>query len=685
MKEYFPFMIKKFFYFIIICSINNISAQKDSLGPIALEPVTLKVSRISESIEKLPFSISKIEFEQRQDIYQQLSFNEYLLGIPGLFALNANNYSQDLRVSIRGFGARSAFGIRGIKILVDGIPETTPDGQGQIDNLNLSIIKSLEIIRGPSSSLYGNASGGVISISTIEDFNENFIKAGFTFGTYNMQQYQFAVGLKGKRTNYIFHGNRITTEGYRVQSGFENYNFNFKMKHWFTPLSEINLLVNYTDSPLAKDSGGLNLEEVNNDRRQARQRNIDFNTEETIRQFKIGANFTHQVHRIILNSYSFYSFRDFYGLLPFEDGGIVDLERNYAGNASSLTFRHNIANNTNKVQIGYDLAIQKDNRLRFNNLEGNKGDRSFDQKESFSSFGFFIVDHFSSGDFLLSGGIRYDRNHLKAKDKFLTDGDGSDDISLHSLNPSIGLNYSLNNQHHLFANFSTSFETPALSELSANPSGEGGFNIALEPQKARNIEIGYKIKSGSLLAEIVLFHIKTDNDLVPYELEDFPDRTFFRNAGSTKRSGIEFFYSQALLRNINLKASYTYSDFSYDDYETSSGNFNDNKLPGIPKHLATISFDYLNKSGLNARLQSRFVGKLFTNDSNSVSDDNYSVVNLNIGYKIKTDHAIISPFIGINNMFNTKYNDNIRINAFGGRFYEPAPGLNIFGGVRFQI
>ena len=186
-------------------------------------------------------------------------------------------------------------------------------------------------------------------------------------------------------------------------------------------------------------------------------------------------------------------------------------------------------------------------------------------------------------------------------------------------------------------------------------------------------------------AEISLFHIKTDNDLVPYELEDFPDRTFFRNAGSTQRNGIELFYSQDLVRNINLKASYTFSDFSYDKFETSSGNYNDNLLPGIPRHLATISFDYLNQSGLTASLQSKYVGELFTNDKNSVSDDNYSVVNLNIGYKIETNRTVIFPFLVINNIFDTKYNDNIRINAFGGRYYEPAPGLHIFGGLRFEI
>jgi len=246
----------------IICSPQNIFGQQDSLKAVKLDPITLKVSRISEKNIQIPISISHLEFEKNNDIRQQLSFNEYLLEAPGIFALNSNNFSQDLRVSIRGFGARSAFGIRGIKILVDGIPETTPDGQSQIDNLNLSIIKSIEIIRGPSSALYGNASGGVISINTLDNISKNFVKFGLNMGSYQMQQYQVAFGLKRKNTNYIFQGNKTSTKGYRNQSGFENYNFNLRMRHQFSTTSKLNFHLNYTNSPNAEDSGGLTIEEV---------------------------------------------------------------------------------------------------------------------------------------------------------------------------------------------------------------------------------------------------------------------------------------------------------------------------------------------------------------------------------------------------------------------------------------
>jgi len=671
-------------FFVVFFTIN-IYAQHDSLKVVKLEPIVLNVARIAEKDLLLPISISNLIIEDTQDSRQQLSFNEYLLGVPGLFALNAHNFSQDLRVSIRGFGARSAFGIRGLKIIVDGIPETTPDGQGQIDNLNLSIIKNIEVIRGPSSTLYGNASGGVISINTMDDFDENFTKIGLTFGGFNMHQFQIIAGLKVKQTNFIFQGSKTKTDGFRVQSGFENYNFNLRMLHQFSELSKLNIQLNYIDSPYAEDSGGLTIEEVNDDRQQARQRNLKFKTEEKIHQFKFGANFNQKWKNTTFNTYTFYSFRDFYGLLPFEFGGVVDLTRHYFGSGSSLTFLQNFDNSNNKLQIGYEFMMQSDNRERFRNLEGVSGDKTFGQIESFNSFGIFVLDHFIIGNAVIRAGIRYDNNSLKAQDKFFANGDDSGKISLNSLNPSIGLSYRLNTRNHIFSNFSTSFETPTLSELSSIPEVSGGFNTSLKAQEARNYELGYKFKNEKKHIEIALFYIETNDDLVPYELEDFPDRTFFRNAGSTNRKGVEIFYNQNMFKSVNIKASYTYSDFIYSRYETPSGNFNNNSLPGIPKHLASTSINYKNKTGLTLRIQSQFVGSLYTNDSNSVKDNSYTVINFNAGFKLNTKHAIFLPFLGINNIFDTKYNDNIRINAFGNRYYEPAPRFNIFGGVRIVL
>ncbi len=671
------------FLCLLFLGMLNIAAQQDTVQTVQLKPITLKVARITES--QLPLSISHLDLENTQASRQQLSLNEYLVGVPGLFTLNANNFSQDLRVSIRGFGARAAFGIRGIKILVDGIPETTPDGQGQLDNLNLGIIKNIEIIRGPSSTLYGNASGGVISINTMDMLHNNLVKAGLTFGSYTMQKYQVLIGLKRKQTQYIFQGSSTNTTGYREQSGFENYNFNLRMLHAFSEDTKLNIQLNYTDSPFADDAGGLTFDELRADRRQARQQNVDYKTGEAIRQFKIGANFNHQWKALTFNSYGFYSFRDFYGLLPFQFGGIVDLNRNYLGNGSSISHEKKLEKGKNVLQVGYDFASQDDDRRRFWNLQGAQGEMNFDQKESFTSLGFFVLDHFTIGKFLVRAGLRYDMNTMKVNDDYTIDGDDSGNLQLNAVNPSLSVNYRLNAAHNLHTSFSKSFETPALSELSTNPTAEGGFNKNLKAQKAANYEVGYQFEGKKSKVAVSLFYIETTNDLVPFELEEFPDRTFYRNAGSSKRKGIELAYHQKISKNMTLNSSYTYSDFKYGAYQSTAGDFKNKELPGIPKHLASSTLNYQHANGFTVGFQGQYVGVLYANDSNSVATEGYTVFNLNLGYKLAAKKALFSPFLGINNVFNTQYNDNVRINAFGGRYYEPAPGFNIFGGIRVEL
>ncbi len=671
--------------FLLLILFINLSivckAQTDSIAIISIDSVTINASRLAEPQLILPLASTKLSFIETQNIRQQLSLQDYLQEVPGLFSLNANNFSQDLRVSIRGFGSRSAFGIRGIKILVDGIPETTPDGQGQIDNLNLEIIKDIEVIRGPSSTLYGNASGGVISIQTLDFVKEDFIKGAMTIGSYNFQKFQILSGFQKKNSTYIFQGSQTKTDGYRDQSGFKNNSFNGKLKYRLSEKSKLNFNINYTDSPKAEDAGGLTLDELNSNRRQARRRNIDFKTEEFVSQFKVGGNFAYELNeKMTFATYAFYSYRDFYGKLPFEFGGIVDLKRNYFGNGSSMNFN----SAKNKLKIGYDWAIQNDHRSRFRNLEGDQGDKTLGQLEKFSTIGVYALNHYSLDKFLIRTGIRYDSNNLKAEDDFLDNGDDSGGIILNSFNPSLGVSYKLSSKRTLFTGFSTSFETPALSELSANPSDTGGFNEALKPQKAQNYEIGYRSVNAKQRFEAVLFYIHTKDDLVPYELEEFPDRTFFRNAGSTNRKGVELSYQRNLTNQFKLSTVYTYSDFKYDNYTNPSGDYKGNALPAIPKHKGLMSLLFQGKK-LIAKVEANYIGSLYTNDANSVEVDGYSLVNINIGYKAKLGTFELSPFLGINNLFNTIYNDNIRINAFGGRYYEAAPGFNVFGGLRVQL
>lgn len=660
-------------------------AQIDSLQTFKLEGVEVSVTKISNSLLESIWSISKLDFKTKQDHMQQLSFSEYVQGVPGLFALNSNNFSQDLRISIRGFGARSAFGIRGIKILVDGIPETTPDGQGQIDNLSLGSISSVEVIRGPSSLLYGNSSGGVISIMTKSYIKKNYIKPALTIGRFGMENIQIEAGFKKRNTSLILLANKIKTNGYRIQSGFESSGINARIKHEFSEKTEINLLLNYTDSPVAEDAGGLDFDSVIANRLQARDRNVKYKTQESVKQFKTGVSLKYQLNpKSLFSTYYFSASRDFSAKLPFAFGGDISLNRSYSGQGAQLNYSSGSQNKKNNFQLGYSWSKQSDLRKRYYNNEGVQGALTLIQKEKFDALSFFLMDEFSLGKYKIMAGIRYDSNKLQAIDYLFENGNDSGSLSLNSWSSSLGLNYKVNNKSYLFTSLGTSFETPVLSELSANPNGSGGFNSTLSPQTAFNKELGYRHFSYKTEFEVVLFDINSSNDLVPYELEPFPGRTFYRNAGKTNRTGLEFSYSRQVSEYLNTKFSYTFSEFSYGTFQKGDTDLAGKKLPGIPKHMASLT-STLVKNGWNISLNNRFQGNLFADDANEVKEKAFLASNLNVSFQNVKGKISWIPFFGINNLWNSIYNDNIRVNAFGGRYYEPAPSRYVFGGIRIII
>lgn len=672
---------------IIFWVSSLLQAQVDTIKSITFDEIQVSALRIATPSLQQPFSIATYRAGTLQETRQQLSLQEYLFQVPGLFSLNANNYAQDLRISIRGFGARSAFGIRGVKIVVDGIPETTPDGQGQIDNLNIGIIERMEVLKGPSSALYGNASGGVIQIYTRDNFEQNFLNAGVTFGSFNMQQYQLSGGLVQGNTRAILQGTHTRTDGYRMQSKLENTNFNARVFHDFSQRSKINFQLNYANSPIGDDPGGINANDVIEDRRQARDQNVRFRAGESVAQLKIGSQYEYEFDdNKSLQFYGFYSNRNFEGRLPIGGDGWIELQRAYYGQGGHFKTRKTLRNGSNTFQIGYEWAVQRDDRRRFANNEGVKGDLKLDQIEGFSAVGLYLLDHLSFNRWLFSFGLRYDWNRLTADDQFRIDGDQSGSRNLSALNPSLGINFEVTDNLHLYGSYRTSFETPSLSELSANPSGAAGFDPDLQSQKADNYELGFKgLLGNDLDFDLTFFHINTTNDLVPFELEAFPGRTFFRNAGSTVRDGVELWLRYQLSRQFSLRGSYTYSDFKYDEYSIDEEEFSGKLLPAIPPHFLTLQAAFENESGLNLRLQHRWTAEFYANDANTATEPAYQVTDLSLSYRLLMKRTTMTPFLGINNIFDTEYSDNVRINAFGGRYYEPAPGINFYGGIRWNL
>ena len=651
---------------IVFFTIGVQAQNQSALATITLSEVALQAPKTETPRNQLPFSLSVQSVDEFQKIYQQLSLQEYLVAVPGLFTQNANNYAQDLRISLRGFGARAAFGIRGIKLIVDGIPETTPDGQGQLDNLPLGLLSSVEVLRGPSASLYGNASGGVLYLNTLDQLENETIQLQSRLGAYGFQSYQLNTSLKGEKTVALLHINRTKTDGFRQNSGFEQTLFNTKIKHRLSSKSTLQLQLNYTDSPRAEDAGGITLEDTEADWSQARQRNVAYDTYESVNQFKSGLRWQQDWgDQWNLDTYGFYTFRDFYGKLPFENGGIIDLTRNYYGFGSRL----NYIQDKHRWQIGIETAQQADQRDRYLNLNGVQGSLSFSQLESFGSFGIYILDEVRWEKVLLRTSLRYDDLRLGADSV-------SEDQTYQVLNPSVGLSYEVATQQRLFANFSSSFETPALSELSANPSGAEGLNLELEPARALNYELGWKGLWAKTRMEANVFFIESTNEILPYELEAFPGRSFYRNAGATQRWGVEVFGSYQW-EQWELQASMTQAQYRFTENNTSEGN----TLPGIPNSQFFLQLGYTSLQNWQFQLTGEHIGSLYADTANAVQIEAFQKVRLQGGKTIALGNLELNLFAGINNLFDVRYFDNIRLNAFGGRYYEPAPGRNAFFGL----
>ena len=663
---------------VLLLPVFGIAQTLSQTSTITLQEVAVEATKLETDRFVVPASISVINLIPLQGMQQQLSLQEYLSAVPGVFSLNANNYAQDLRLSIRGFGSRAAFGIRGVKIIVDGIPETTTDGQGQVDNLPLGLLSRLEVLRGSSASLYGNAAGGVVYLNTLDSLQGESVQLRTTLGSYAYQNYQLIGNVKGEKTTAVFALNRTVTDGFRVFSGLSQRILNTKIKHQINPNSSLTFQLNYTDSPRAEDAGGLTLEESETDFRQARQRNVDFDTYEQIEQFKTGLRWQQQWNsQWSMDSYGFYSFRDFYGKLPFENGGIVDLFRNYYGVGTRLTFQEAKQKHSHQWQLGFDTSSQRDQRDRFQNLAGKQGEQEFSQLEQFGNIGIFLLDHIQWQKVLLSTGLRLDIQNLGA--------DTVEEIQKYTVfNPSLGLSYALADQHRVYANFSTSFETPTLSELSANPNGGEGLNLDLMPSKAINYELGWKNRTSSGYLEATTFYIESSNEILPYELEAFPGRAFYRNAGATSRFGLELAGSYQW-NKWAIQASVTQAQYRLEGMDDTANEVEGKKIPGIPSSQFFLQLKYRSASDWQWVLSGEHSGAFFANDSNSVEIKAYQKVRFQGQKTVQTQWGKLDFFGGINNVLNTTYFDNIRLNAFGGRFYEPAPGRNFYFGLSLGI
>ena len=663
--------INKIFLVFPLFIFSNV---QDSIQKIDLDNVIVKSTKINSNKKEIPLSVSIKNFRDEKNYNSQSSFSDFTRNTPGLFTSSSNNFSQDLRISIRGFGARSAFGIRGIKLIVDGIPETTPDGQSQLDNLPLGLVSSVEILRGPNANLYGNSSGGVISINTLTKSSEKHYRYSGIFGAYQYQSLQRTRILDWNSSSLIIHYDKRRSNGYRDQSGYKSNILNLKYINDLDNKNKIAWQINYTDSPYAYDAGGLKLSEVENDRRQARKNNIDYDTYEKVKHLKTGISWNHKRNEnSFFDSYFFYQKRDFFTKLPFNFGGVISLDRDYYGLGTKYTKRYALDNRSRTLVLGLDYLNQSDERKRYKNDLGVKGEITFDQIERFKSTGLYILSQTSyDSGFLVRYGIRYDVNIIRT--------DSSSSIMLDKLNPSLGLSYKVNSNDNIFFSFGTSFETPTLNELSNNPNGEG-LNEDLKSSSSLNYEIGWRKEVSNLTLEAIAYVISSENEILPYELEQFPGKNFYQNVGSTSRYGLEL-NSQLSFKGGRINLSYTLSKNKFEDFLIDNNNLADNLIPGIPSQMLDLDIIFKLSRDRSLIISNRLIGERYADNANETLISSYNLLNIKYSKEIFSSSEI---FLGVNNAFNQEYFDNIRINAFGKRYYEPAPKRNFYFGINLSF
>ncbi|MFQ5660915.1 MAG: TonB-dependent receptor family protein [Gammaproteobacteria bacterium] len=671
---------------------EGFSAQTEVDGG-KLEEITVTSTRVEQSLYTIPAAIGIVDKHDIQLGRQQLGLDESLNRIPGLFSQNRYNFTQDLRIAIRGFGARANFGIRGIKIFVDEIPSTLADGQSGVDDIDMGSAQRIEVIRGPSSSLYGAASGGVISLYTEDGPHAPFAETKFTLGEFDQQKYQFKTGGQYKQLNYLLNASYLTMDGFRDHSDVKHALINTKFRYDIDDSSNLTVVINAVDSPTADDPGAITAAQASANPEQAQARNLSSNAGEELDQQKLGLVYRNSLndhHQITLRNY--YLWKDFATFLPIgthipfvADDGVVEFSRFFFGGGAQDTYSSTLFGRPNRFTFGFDIDIQRDDRQRFLNNAGIKGSLSFDQLEEAESYGFYFRNETAILDTLrFTFGGRYDKVNLSVNDRFLANGDQSSDLDFDEFNPTIGLIWDVLPELHLYANYATSFETPTFTEL-ANPARNlnvnlGGFNN-VNAQSADSVEVGIKgTLNDRVHFDIAAFSMQVSDEIV--SVTNVGNRAFFQNA-DTDRNGVEAMLVAKIMKGLKLSAAYTYSDFEFDKFPANTA-VQGNDLPGLPDNQFYTELAYTHDSGLYLIWDILYVDKFFANNTNSVSNHSSTVANLRAGFSGRIGNWEISPYIGLNNMFDESYNSNVRLNGFGGRLFEPAPDRNVYGGLTIR-
>ncbi len=654
---------------------GSVFGQTPDTVRVVLPEIEIEAARASETESTAPYAVSVLaRGPERVALEADLSAAAVLRELPGLWINDRGHFALGERLSVRGMGSRAAFGVRGVQVILDGIPLTMPDGQAVLDVVDPVFIRRAELVRGPASRFWGNGGGGALFLSTAFFADRPALRARVLGGSYGTRQAAFEASVPAGRHRFHVHASDFRRDGYREHSGG---GFTRAGLHGDLAL-DARTRLRLTAALAAQDvehPGSLTRAQYETDPRGANPRFAETRAGKESLQAQAGATLLRETGPGLLTVTAYGLSRTLDNPLPF---AYIDLDRKAGG----LRLMLRAARRRLRWGFGLDAGFQGDDRRNFNNDAGRAGsDRRLDQRETvrdLAAFGFVSLP--LAAPLRLTLSLRADHVRFAMTDRLLANGDQSGSRTFAALSPAAGLAYRLGDLL-FFANVSTAFETPTTTELVNRPDLTGGFNPELDPQKVRGFEAGARgaLPGIPVRIDVAVFRLDVTDRLVPFQAED-DGRTYFRNSGANTHEGVEVSATWTPRPWLTLRTVYAGSRFVFDD-EALAGN----RLPGIParRFFGDVR---IHRRGWWTRLVLESVSAYFANDANTEKNDEYTVVDVYAGHEgWSVGRVRLQPFARAGNLFDARYSGSVSINAFGGRFYEPAPGRTFEAGLNVTL
>ncbi|WP_061237987.1 TonB-dependent receptor [Ectopseudomonas composti] len=665
------------------------------------DPLVVTGSRYQASGWQLPFSVNRIDAEQATLGKPGVNLSEALGSAPGVVAQNRQNYAQDLQISSRGFGARSAFGIRGIKLLADGVPLSNPDGQGQAATFDLDTLERIEVLRGPFASVYGSNSGGVIQLFSRDGEGPPKVSVDTSQAAYGTSRTRVAAEGGNDKAGFIINRSHFETDGYRDHSGAILDKTFAKLTLYPDDASKLSLSVSELDQNDTQDPQGLTWAQVQNNRRAAAPSALLFNTRKTVDHRQFALNYERSFAAGTWQSTVYSGTRRViqYQSIPVavqtpasQSGGVIDFERRFHGIGNRWIQSFDLGSSLLTVTTGLDYDHSRDDRQSYENFVGStlgvKGNLRRDERNEVTSLSPYVQAAWQLAKLDLQAGLRHNQVEFEVDDRFLSNGDDSGSVTYRELTPTLGASYALSPDLNVYASWGKGVETPTLNELSYS-GADNSFGFDLKPATSEQFEVGLKARLGETSSlQLALFQIDTDDELVVESASG--GRSRFQNAAQTRRRGVELALESRLSETLRANLAYTQIDAVYSQDFTSNGRLieSGNHLPGIPARTLYGELAWQPLEWFSSSVEGLYRSKLYVEDSNTAkAAPSYALFNWQARFEQKAGALTFNQVLRIDNLLDRQYIGSVIVGDGNGRYYEPGPerAWYVGAGVQYQF